>query len=151
MEKIRGRIFNGGIGCFLTPPNYPNQRFGVKMKDRYCSLDYVKHHPELFDDNLCNKVKTILNDWFENKPSLKDDAVKTWIYSVLKYFANVYSIDGKSTDVNDKTNCVILEGRDQLDYEHHMGVLYIRKFYPEYIPTDEDFINAKMNKRKGKN
>lgn len=151
MEKIRGRIFNGSIGCFLTPPNHPSQKFGVKIKDGYFSLDYVKHHPELFDDNLCNKVKTILNDWFENKPSLKDDAVKIWIYSVLKYFTNVYSIDGKSTDVNDKNNCVILEGEDQLDYEHHMGVLYIRKFYSEYMPTDEDFINAKMNKRKGNN
>ena len=30
MEKIRGRIFNGSIGCFLTPPNHPSQKLTNK-------------------------------------------------------------------------------------------------------------------------
>jgi hypothetical protein len=151
-----GRIVSGGMGGFLNPPTHPEHYRSVKSYQGnhfFMSLSFATECERL-DDETRNGAAVILSNWV--KPSINDEPVQDWIYRVLGYFHNCYSIDGKDRDVN---NCLIWIEKDKKSFgdkwknfqrnrNRHIGVMFIREFYPEYMPTDDDFHNAYWGTKK---
>ncbi len=82
----------------------------------------------LNDSKMVAKMK--LDSW--NPLPLNDEKVVKWVRQVLGYFRNCY----KNRDMNEP-DCWMEWVED------HAGVRLIRKYYPEYNPSQEDFDMAK--------
>ena len=142
-EKEKGKISKGGMGNALAPPTHPMHDFHVEglSKDSFaiCLSSALKY--EWLDDRTKEKAGAILNKW-EPLP-LSNPDMQDWIHQVLGYFKHCYSKDGVGRNVN--TDCVISE--EPLDVNRHLGVMYIRSYYPHYCPTDKDFEGAYWGKK----
>lgn len=153
-------IIQGSQGCFIDPPNYPTYKYYIEDISKTCSISLSKNmlnNPEYsyVDRDVKLKAEKLINVWFENRPCLSSPIVKDWIYQVLGYFSNCFqSIDG-SWDA-DKLRCKHLKNKDKNFYYRYMvrtqllnaGVHHIKKFYPEYKASMEDFRNAYWGKAK---
>jgi hypothetical protein len=100
----------------------------------------------------------IMAAYAKSKPTLDDPSVKDWVLQVLGYFRNSWSLDGVRRNVNDKDNIVFTksqQGSDSwksvppkgLNISHHLGVMYVRSHYPQYMPKDSDFKDAYWGKK----
>ena len=145
-QKERGIITHSGMGGFLNPPTHPEHsyhvEFGLTRKKENkgsCSLSSAVEN-EWLNDDIRNKAKDLLNNW--QAPDINSEDVKKWIFEVLGYFNNCYSKDGITRNVNDGLE-VIKGNPFKVGIDKHLGVMLIREFYPEYQPTENDFINAK--------
>ena len=145
--KVSGKIAKGGMGCFLNPPKHPEYYChvkniaGDKRAGRFnMSLEAAADSTSL-DDHIRGVARKILRQW---KPlPLDSEPVQNWIHHVLGYYKNCYSKDGVGHDVN-KDMVVDKSGERNLDT--HLGVMHIRRYYPEYVPSDADFENAYWGK-----
>jgi len=141
-DKTNGRIVNSGMGGFLNPPEHPEHFYSVKQfgPDYFggafsMSLSSAVECDWLLD-SVKAKAKAVLDQWI--KPELESEAVQDWICRCLGYFKNCYSKDGVGRNVN--TDLIV--SKEPLDVNRHLGVMHIRKFYPEYIPSEKDFEGA---------
>jgi len=141
--KVGGRIVKGGLGCFLEPPKYPEHYYHVECEGEYYCLSSALEC-EWISGWTKRRIKRLLDNWEKEKLPLTHPKVKEWIYKVLGYFRNSYSPDGINRSV---LKCEIKEGNPfEIGVDKHLGVMFIRQFYPEYEPTKEDFENAKWGK-----
>ncbi|HWC39364.1 MAG TPA: hypothetical protein VG476_12580, partial [Acidimicrobiales bacterium] len=76
------------------------------------------------------------------RPAIESDEVRDWIAQVLGYFRNCYRGDGPEPQCWHAANLHIVRGDDLPPVDEHAGVHLIRKYYPEYTPTADDFKSA---------
>lgn len=151
LNKEVGRIVKRGMGGFLCPPGHPEHDWSVEYDLRRrpenrgsCGLSYARVSVWL-DDAVKAAAKKLLDDWAANKLPLNDPAVVRWCREVLGYFAGCYAGDPALGD--DKWNvaklCIDRAVDPVLHADIHAGVHLIRKYYPEFAPSAEDFAQAK--------
>jgi hypothetical protein len=127
----RGRIVAEGMGGFLCPPTHPMHTHSVELDLRKrpehrgsMSLEAAVD-AEWLDDVTRNAARAMLAKW--ERPALDSAEVQDWIAQVLGYF-------------NLRT------GGEHSDDEH-AGVLLIRRYYPEFVPTEADYARAYWGKK----
>lgn len=138
-----GRIRNQGMGGFLNPPNHPEHTQSVEGGGYSMSLsEAVKPSSDWLKATTVKRAKALLDSW-EPLPINHEDTI-TWIHQILGYFKDCYKGNGENPW--DTSNIRILPRKDPMWfswYDRHVGVHFIRMYYPEYKPTDNDFANAK--------
>ncbi|MDR2571812.1 MAG: hypothetical protein LBD23_16160 [Oscillospiraceae bacterium] len=140
------KIKNNGVGGFLNPPTHPEHTMSVGDKNNHLSLSGAIQY-EWVPKNIKEQAQKILDDW--KKPALDSPEIVDWRRHVLGYFRNCYSKDGIDRNVNNKENMFIFNSKDKpnLPIDHHLGVMFIREFYPEYKPNNADFAGAYWGKK----
>ena len=148
-RKEKGRIVNEGMGGFLCPPNHPEHDFHVETdlrkrpENRGCMSLSAAIEADWLDSATRQAARVALVSW-ERQP-IGSPKVVAWIRQVLGYFKGCY----KNTEVEESrgwnADCLrINQKANPMKWiEYHAGVHLIRKYYPEYVPTAEDFNHAK--------
>ena len=151
MEKLEnGKIVAGGAGGFLNPPTHPEHNFHMETDLRrrpenrgFMSLSSAKDC-EYLNRESRQAARKLLSSWV--RPDIESEEVKNWIYQVLGYFRGCYQgnpeLGEASWDVSNLRMNLPPEERVEMRIDQSAGVHFIRKFYPEYEPTEEDFQRA---------
>jgi len=151
MRKEPGRIVGQGMGGFLNPPGHPEHTRSVETDLRRrpenrgrLSLSYAVTC-EWLDAGIRARAKAILDHWQTNdRLCLGLPEMQDWIKQVLGYFRGCYV--GQDKQGNPSWNADSLrinkDADPVLNADLHAGVHFIRKYYPEYVPTAEDFGGA---------
>lgn len=157
----RWRIRHEGAGGFLNPPGHPEHGLSLNTEGGWTSLSYVVEHPDEFPAAAVRACQAELDRWEPGEPDAD------WVHTVLGYFKGAYLSSGGSRNVSDHiypTNmrAVTIEEFDGLvvdnelgvdwgppwhvdpmkNIDRHAGVAYIRRYYPDFVPTEEDFAKA---------
>ena len=148
-KKEKGRIVGKGIGCFLCPPNHPEYSFSVETElrrrpeNRGCMSLSTAAECNWLDAATRQAARVALVSW-ERQP-IGSPKVVAWIRQVLGYFKGCYKGDDSlGVKAWHAGNLRINQDADPLaSADLHAGVHLIRKYYPEYVPTAEDFNHAK--------
>ena len=140
-----------GMGGFLDPPEYPSHSFhietdlGRRPHNRgSMSLEAAEGAARL-DPTTRKEVRELLNKWKSSRPPLDSPKVRKWVSQVLGYMRNGYrNPDVVGSAQWNASNLIFDTTRDPVrNADDHAGVRVIRKFYPEYMPTDSDFAGAR--------
>lgn len=135
-----------GMGGFLSPPGDPAHTYafleyrGSRSMDYETSMSVESAATEKWvPARVRAKAKQIL-------ASAKRECTDEWVESIYRYFRNCYSPDGVDRNVS---NCLIVKPNPNgFGYvhgesgwleslppaEHHLAVLYIRKYFPDHEP-----------------
>jgi len=148
----KGRIILEGMGGFLCPPTHPMLTKSVqtdlhrKPENRTCmSLEYAVDSPML-DPATRAAARTVLAAW--QKPALDSPAVQEWILQALGYFRGCFNFNPEKETGWHAGNLTIDSALDPLEHaDFHAGVHLIRRYYPEYQPTAEQFQQAYWGKK----
>jgi hypothetical protein len=140
---------NKGAGSFLEPPFSKTHQYGyVAGVDRgngyqeYGSINSLLES-ENVPESAKKEIKSIIGE--EVKMSINDPSIQDWIHNIMGYFNSCYSPDGVNRSASD---CVIIKGSPfEIGIDKHLGVMFIREYYPEYIPSQEDFDKAYWGKK----
>jgi len=137
---------SSGCGGFLNPPTHPEHTISVATydargrSDGCMSLTSAKDC-DYIDPSVAAQAARILAEW--ERPSLESVEVREWIAQVLGYFANCYRNPDRSGHEQWYASHLLIARRDPIEHaSDHAGVYLIRHFYPEYVPTREDFAGA---------
>jgi hypothetical protein len=110
------------------------------------SLEYALENPSGVDRQTLLDAHQLLANWFERKLPLTDPQVIDWVHRVLGYFHDCYrgTSDGPyGRGVWAAESLTIDHERNPMAYiSQHAGVHFIRKYYPDFVPTREDFEQA---------
>ena len=149
-----GRVAPGGMGGFLNPPGHPEQLAHVETelrrrrenRDTY-SLSAAADPSNGLDASTRAAAQRVLDAW---TPLPLDDArVHDWVLQVLGYFKNCYRGLGPEPACWHAANLVIVD--PSVTYhpvvDAHAGVHLIRTYYPEYMPSPEDFAEASWGRK----
>jgi hypothetical protein len=157
-KKEKGKIVNKGMGGFLCPPGHPEHSYSVETDLRRrpenrgsMSLSAAVNY-EWLDNITRHQAGQIIDKWNQNRPAIDSAEVKDWIQQVLGYFRGCYknpklqepdcwAASVLSIDQDNKADPMTL-----IDY--HAGVHLIRRYYPEYVPTADDFASAYWGTKK---
>lgn len=143
----------GRCGCFLEPPNHPTYSWEISDRNNLMSLNSVEENPSWFDKHTIERAKELLANW--NKLPIDHPEVQAWIHEVLGYFKNCFANQVMLHVNNDKrawnASHLYIMNIDPF-YPHnmvdeHAGVHLIRKHYPDFIPTEQDFKLAYWGKK----
>lgn len=139
-----GRIVRSGMGGFLNPPTHPEHSVSVKTENGGMSLQTAADC-EWLSDSLRAQAKKWLDNWESQKPSLDEDKIQDWIHQVLGYFVGCYQGDPSLGDESWYAGKLLINLRSNPmdNVDTHAGVHFIRKFYPDFIPTAAHFAKAK--------
>lgn len=133
-------------GCFLEPPNHPSYSYAWETIDEYASVDTVaKNEHGYFPEKAVWLANKFLDDYDINEQS--PELVQDWIHKVLGYFKNCYSKDGVTRDVND--GLIVAKQGEKYPLDHHLGVMHVRQYLPDWTPTKDDFIHAYWGTKPG--
>lgn len=135
-----------GAGGFLNPPTHPEHTVcvltrGARRSDPgFMSLSCAAEC-DYITPATRTKAQRILDEW---QPLPVDHPeVQEWVLQVLGYFRNCYRGYGAEPECWHVRRLHMLGAKDPVpSADDHAGVHFIRKFYPGYAPTDEDFKNA---------
>lgn len=151
------RIAKNGQGGFLDPPDYPSHSYHVETDLRRrpqnrgaMSLTYAVEDAPWLDPDTKREAKALLDKWKTNRPPIDSPKVQDWIHQVLGYFKNSYGRSRPGTPERERWHVQNLSFEDidpVLNADLHAGVHLIRRFYPEFTPTREDFERAYWGKR----
>jgi hypothetical protein len=146
-NKERGRIRNSGMGGFLNPPGHPEHNYSVEVGRRnnphsIMSLT-VATEANWLNDATRSNARGLLESW---KPlPIGHPQVAAWIRNVLGYYRNCY----RNPNLPEPqcwygSDVLIDRDRNPLETpEDHCGVHFIRKYYPGYWPSRDDFDSQK--------
>lgn len=142
------RIANDGMGSFLCPPGHPEHTMHVETELHRrrenrggMSLSYAAACEHL-DPAVSKAAKQLLDDWAANRMPLESAEVQKWIRQVLGYFVTCYKGDGE--DPWNVSNLKMDAERDPMqNVDEHAGINLIRKYYPEFQPTEQHFDEAR--------
>jgi len=153
--KASGRIVSGGMGAFLNPPTHPEHFRHVetdlrrKPENRGMMSLSAAVDAEWLSDAVRSAARVELRQW--DPLPLSHPDVQEWIEQVLGYFKGCYRGPGDEPGGWHAGKLVIAPGRDPLaNPADHAGVNLIRKYYPDYVPTREDFAGAHWGSKGGK-
>jgi hypothetical protein len=143
-------IEDHGQGGFMDPPGYPTHTHRVESDLRRAphnrgstSVSYAAED-KYIDPDTRQEIRALLSKWKKNRPPITAPEVQAWVLQVLGYFRNAYgnpTIEGAKKW--DASNLVFDNDRDPVKgADDHAGVHLIRKFYPEFSPTRQDFTSA---------
>jgi len=149
-----GKVVNEGAGGFLSPPTHPEHTQSVRSTfgDTFFMSLSSARDSEWLNQETRIKAKWILKKW--NPLPVDHEDVQDWIHHVLGYFKNCYKGKRECDDLtcekctNEAWNADKLRIRRKVDpmragmYNLHAGVHLIRKYYPDFKPTENDFANA---------
>ncbi len=127
-----------GNGSFLEHPNHPTHFWGAVEVMKNGRGDYgcssIESYRGLFKevDDIYAKTKI---------RTATDPVSIDWIRQVLGYFKNCYSPDGKEWSANK----LVIKKDGEVNL--HAGIHHIRKTYPGYVATKEDWENAYWGKK----
>ncbi len=137
------RIATRGMGGFLNPPGHPEHTRSVeydKRRGEYqsaCSLT-VAVSAEFIEPHIRGEARYLLTTW---NPGPSPDPA--WVLQVLGYFRGCYR-NPLVEHQWDADSMIIDQTLDPLSHlDDHAGVNHIRKFYPGFIPTAQQFREAK--------
>lgn len=154
MTKERGIIVHGGMGGFLSPPTHPEHSLHIETglnrrpADRgSMSLSYAATC-EYLEDETREIAKKMLETW--SKPPIDSPEIKDWIYQVLGYFGGCYADLREPEEIRWNCDKLMIDPTADpfLSSARHAGVHHIRRYYPEYEPTREDFNAAYWGRKK---
>lgn len=150
-----GKIAFGGMGGFLNPPTHPEHDYSVSSVygDNFSMSLSAASESEWLNASTVIRAKAMLDEW--QKPDINSQSVKEWIYQVLGYFENCFSPDGIDRNVSNSLTWIPKNGKKwgdkwqnfKRDTNKHLGVMLIRKYYPEYKPSITDFKMAYWGKK----
>jgi len=149
-HKERGRIVAVGMGGFLSPPGHPTHNLSVEteLNRRPENRGHMSLEAAVDCDWLADSAKAqarmALDKWrLQDRPPLHAPEVRNWIWQVLGYFRNCYNDNPADPEGWHARNLTIDSARSPMEHpERHAGVNLIRRFYPEYTPTCDDFASA---------
>jgi hypothetical protein len=154
----RGRITKGGAGGFLSPPGHPEHSLHVETDLRRrpenrgsLSLRYAAEEATWLDPSTRSAARQVLKAWAAHRPPLESPEIQDWIHQVLGYFRDQYAgmRPGQTGSKWNVSNLRTISDIDPvLNADLHAGVNLIRRFYPEYTPSHEDFKQAYWGQRK---
>lgn len=143
------RIVSSGQGGFLDPPEYPTHTHHVQTDLRRrpenrgsMSLAYAAEDAPWLDPDTKRQAKALLDKWKSNRPALDSQKVQDWIHQVLGYFKNAYAKTFEGPQRWNVSNLVYDDRDPVVNADLHAGVHLIRKYYPEFVPTQQDFARA---------
>jgi hypothetical protein len=146
--KEKGKLVREGMGGFLNPPTHPEHEWSVQTDlrrrpdNRGSMCLSTAATSEYLDDATRNAAKRALSAW--TAPAIDSPEVQAWILQVLGYFQNCYYNSNAGDKGWDAGNLDIDSKVDPLlNADIHAGVRLIRKFYPSYEPTEEEFAAAR--------
>jgi hypothetical protein len=135
-------LVNDGMGGFLNPPSHPEHTYSIQEfrggheVGSYSLSAAIEY--EWMPGAVRGTAKGVLKRWQAGEID------PAWMHSVYNYFRHSYSKDGINTNVNDRENMVTYgkfwdnaEQEQYTDPSHHLGYMYIKKFYPEHKPNLE--------------
>jgi hypothetical protein len=154
-NKEKARIVSGGAGGFLNPPTHPEHHFHVMTDLRRrpenrgsMSLESAAGS-DWIDPATRAEARKMLRDWVP--PPLSSAAISDWAHQVLGYFRSMYRNDNapRGQEWNASAMHVDPDRDPLLNADAHAGVHFIRKFYPDYMPSRADFAGAYWGTRPG--
>lgn len=139
-------MVSGGMGGFLNPPTHPEHTQHVETDLRKrpenrggMSLSTTLEC-EWMDDATKAAARTALDSW--QRPPMDAPEVIAWILQVLGYFKGCY----RGPDPEPEcwhAGRLSIDDRDPMQHlDEHAGVRLIRKYYPEFMPTAQMFLDA---------
>lgn len=151
---VVAKIVNNGMGGFLCPPNHPkhtksviwrefspHSRVFTERNSNYCSLSHALD-ADYFSPSIKEAVQALFDEWEQGKFPLEHPEIQAWICQVLGYFRRCYADNGSR-----HADKLTIDDRDPMTcIDTHAGVLLIRDFYPNFVPTAEHFRTAKWGK-----
>ena len=143
---------NKGAGSFLEPPFSKTHQFGIVAGydhgngyQEYSSIDYY-----LSDANVPQSAKHVIQRIIGKTdiPSIDYPEIQDWICHVLDYFKNCYSGQDSKGEISYNVSDLRIDPAADplLNCDIHAGVHFIRKYYPSFIPTREQFDKAYWGK-----
>lgn len=152
MKKEKGRIRRKGMGGFLNPPTHPEHAMSVETdlirrpENRGSMSLTAAVDAEWLDDATRASAKRILEAW--QSPPIESPEVQEWILKVLGYFKGCWKGDGPAPECWNVQNLRMGKGAGPgADLTHHAGVHLIRKYYSDFLPTQEHFDKAYWGKK----
>lgn len=139
---------NKGAGSFLEPPFSKTHQFGIVAGydhgngyQEYASIEYYLNN-ENVPNSAKRQIKSIIGK--EEKPPIDDPAIQEWILHVLGYFKSCYVGQDKQGNFSWNASDLVIEKNSDpvLNANNHAGVHFIRKYYPDFMPTQEHFDKA---------
>ena len=145
------RIVTPGMGGFLNPPGHPKHSFHVawgksSRDDGACSLTHaVGDGARYLPEAIVEKARALLYEWEQEKGDPEPD----WVHKMLGYFRNCYRNPTWQGDEQWHGDKVIIDSsRDPIvSADDHAGVHHIRSFYPDFMPSRDDFAKAYWGKK----
>jgi len=143
--KEKGRIVNPGMGGFLNPPTHPEHEWHVQTdlhrrpENRGGMSLTAATEATWLDSATRAEAKKLLKSWQPPPPNSPE--IVDWRQQVLGYFRNMYRNPNAPKDEQWNASTMIVDrDRDPIaNADDHAGVHFIRKFYPDYMPTEADF------------
>jgi len=136
---------NDTDGCcsFLCPPGHANHKYSIVLKSKngrellgFFAISTIAY------GEICGMPvpKAVQQKAQKILKTTRYYFTLEWCHQVLRYFRDCYSPDGIDADVN---HCIIDSTRDPIEHQDcHLGVMHIRKYFPDYKPTVRDFANS---------
>lgn len=129
-------IKQGSAGSFLEPPTHPSHHYEVTGHGYFASIMAAAKDPEV-DIYTRTQAKTILRKW--RAPAITNKEVQDWIYQVLGYFKHCYKSLDPSLDEEETWYASNVRIDTELDpvvnQNQHVGVHFIKKYYPKFVLT----------------
>lgn len=156
MRLLKGTLTNQGMGGFLNPPTHPEHEWSIiEVNGRKNpenleaqSLSGVIGEGSIWDGFTRGAAKAKLKNW--QPLPIDDPAVQDWIQQVLGYFRGCYANPELPEPGRWNASTLLISSeRDPLEWaDLHAGVRLIRKYYPEFQPTREQFAEAYWGMKK---
>ncbi len=128
-----------GMGCHLEPPGHPSYTAHVSEGTGEMSLDCALTSA-LVHESVRVEIRAMLDAYVP--PPVTSPSVRRWIAEVLAYYKGCY----RNAAAGDRQwyagYMIIANARSVNPMEHvdnHAGVNFVRKYYPDWAPTKEDF------------
>lgn len=150
LHKEKGRIVAVGMGGFLNPPGHPMHTLSVETELNHRRENRARMSLEAalecswLADSIKAQARMALDKWrLQDQPPLHSPKVRAWIGQVLGYFAHCYNDDPANLEGWSAGRLTIDAARSPMEHsERSAGVHHIRRFYPEYTPTVDDWASA---------
>jgi hypothetical protein len=139
---MRQRIVNKGYGSWMLPPNHPDHSYCVEYwrsrQPEIMTLAQAIDDPRI-EPAIKEQCQEIMDQW--ELPPIYDNA--EWVYMVLGYYRYCYAEQTPGGSYYPNVRLWGDMASDPLEYANvHIGVMFVRSFYPDYEPTKGDFEHA---------
>lgn len=147
-KPVSARVTYRGMGGFLNPPTHPEHHLHVetdlrRRKDNRGGMSLsAAAECDYIDPRVRAEAKRRLAKW--EAPPSDDPAIVDWRHQVLGYFRGMYRKPATPHPYEwHVANLASDPERDPIEHaDAHAGVHHIRRFYPDYVPTEDDFAGA---------
>ena len=138
MVKERQSVKPGGAGGFLNSPTHPEHDYHVATTSAFMSLSSALEYTDYPRPEIKAKARRLLDAWSPLPIDTED--VQDWIHHVLGYYRGCYRRSSPGPDEWNVSNLQMdPKVNPMLAVQWHAGVNLIRKYYPDFEPTQQHF------------